>query len=326
MNTPQVHVMAPIIEHLKKEHEVIMSARDFSETFELLRLYNIDFIPYGGHAGGSWIKKRLYAIKMFFELNKLIDDFDVNISMGSYTSPFISRLRGKPCIVLTDNEYSIAVSGIMSRVYTHYILPKCLENRVSSRVKKKAHFFNGFKENIYIHDHSFNDTIIRKIIPFQKYIILRCDNTKGHYVPKGTENLIPEIIQKAEKNGLNIVLVPRYPEEKQYADGKKNVFVLSKPVNGLDLLYYSDGVATGAGTFAREAALMGIPAVQFYPGENASVDKELIKQKKMYYTRNSIEIINYLLNTKRKKINIEQSFGARESVIEILESIINRKE
>ena len=41
------------------------------------------------------------------------------------------------------------------------------------------------------------------------------------------------------------------------------IFVPEGPLNGLDVCY-SDAVLTGAGTFAREAAILGTPAISFF--------------------------------------------------------------
>ena len=42
-NTPHVHFFAPIIEHFAKKHEIIVTARDFSETIPLLQSYGIKY-------------------------------------------------------------------------------------------------------------------------------------------------------------------------------------------------------------------------------------------------------------------------------------------
>ena len=54
---------------------------------------------------------------------------------------------------------------------------------------------------------------------------------------------------------------------------------------------------TGAGTFAREAALLGVPAVSFFPrNEFLTVDVVLQEQGKEFKSRSAKEIREYVLS------------------------------
>ena len=65
-------------------------------------------------------------------------------------------------------------------------------------------------------------------------------------------------------------------------------------------MFFSEAVLTGAGTFAREAACLGIPSFSFYSGKSLlAVDKELIRQGKMYFSRQVPELISKLRVSKR---------------------------
>jgi len=59
-----------------------------------------------------------------------------------------------------------------------------------------------------------------------------------------------------------VVNVPRYPD--QIIDGVVN---LTKAVDHLQLAYFSAGVVTGGATMATEAALLGVPALSYFPGD-----------------------------------------------------------
>jgi predicted glycosyltransferase len=65
----------------------------------------------------------------------------------------------------------------------------------------------------------------------------------------------------------------------------------------LDAVYFSKGVLTGAGTFAREAAALGVPAVSCFAGSKLlSVDVSLINEKRLFYTRDPQSAVDYILN------------------------------
>jgi predicted glycosyltransferase len=84
---------------------------------------------------------------------------------------------------------------------------------------------------------------------------------------------------------------------------------------------------TGAGTFAREAALLGVPAVSFFPrNEFLTVDVILQEQGKEFKSRNPQEIKNYVNNAKRSKVSLERSKIVLQEVLDIFDSIINEVE
>ena len=100
-----------------------------------------------------------------------------------------------------------------------------------------------------------------------------------------------------------------------------------KALNGLDLCWYSDAVLTGSGTFAREAACMGTPAVSFFPGKRLlSVDQELINEGKIFHSRDVDEIMEYISSQpkKNKKPNLEQSKKVKKEVVDITKEIIEK--
>jgi uncharacterized protein len=86
-----------------------------------------------------------------------------------------------------------------------------------------------------------------------------------------------------------------YPETEK-------ISILKEPINGLDLINFSNVVLTGSGTMAREAACMGKTAVSFYPSnELLSVDAQLIKEGKIFHSREPKEIVEYVIANFGKK-------------------------
>ena len=80
------------------------------------------------------------------------------------------------------------------------------------------------------------------------------------------------------------------------AEGYPNIWYPAGPLNGLDVCYYTKAMLTGAGTFAREAALLGVAAVSFFPrNEFLTVDVVLQEQGKEFKSRDPQEIREYVL-------------------------------
>ena len=116
------------------------------------------------------------------------------------------------------------------------------------------------------------------------------------------------IKRKLSEKGFNILYLPRYKMDYDYVKPSSNIFIPDEPLNGLDVCYYSDAVLTGAGTFSREAALMGVPAISFFAGAKfLSVDKKMFNDEKIFFSRNVDEILTFLLNTKKNILEFDNS-------------------
>ena len=106
-NTPHVNVLMPIYRHWKAEgHELIITARDFSETIPLLRKNGIEPLVLGSHHGKSRVRKTFGLLRRYWQLLTRVPKFDVAFSLGgSYTAP-IAWLRGKKSITFSDNDFT----------------------------------------------------------------------------------------------------------------------------------------------------------------------------------------------------------------------------
>ena len=114
------------------------------------------------------------------------------------------------------------------------------------------------------------------------------------------QSIVPELVDVLIKKGHNILFLPRYKDDQKYVSKHKKIFVPEGPLNGLDVCYYSDAVLTGAGTFAREAAILGTPAISFFAGKKLlSVDASMIQSKMMHHSRNVNEIMSILESSRK---------------------------
>lgn len=323
-NTPHVVVLMPIIRYLEKEHELIITARDFSETIPLLKQKGIQPLIYGSYKGKNRIKKifGLFGrmVVLFFKVPK----FDCALSLGGNYTSAIAFLRRKKSIVFSDNDISFKYFSY--RFGKYFIFPKYFDYRkiqTKYRIKEsQIYSFDGFKEDIYIADFVPDSTFMAQL-PFKDYIVIRPENLKASYVPKNSRTIVPELFKRFETH--NILFLPRYEEEKKYAEGYTNVWYPEHPLSGLDVCYNAKAVLTGAGTFAREAALMGVPSVSFFPGESfLSVDIELQKKGLEYKSRNADEIFQYVKDAKREECSLEKSVKVQKEVFNIINTILSK--
>ena len=123
---------------------------------------------------------------------------------------------------------------------------------------------------------------------------------------------------------MNILFLPRYEEEKKYAKGYSNIFIPNGPLNGLDVCFYTKAMLTGAGTFASEAALLGTPAVSFFPGkEFLTVDKIMQEKGWEFKSKDPNQIYNYVISTKKVSLQ-NRSKLVQQEVLTIIQNIVNQ--
>jgi predicted glycosyltransferase len=322
-NTPHVHFFAPIIEHLKKEHEIMVTARDFSETLPLLKSYGINYTLIGNHKGKSKVKKVLGLITRIISMIKDIPEFDVSFGIGGQNTTPVCAVRRKPAVVFTDNDTSYKWHSY--KLGTYFVFPTYFnfENVMKKFGVKREQIllYDGFKEDIYMASYSPNPSFLDQL-PFKEFITIRPENLKANYVPKDAITIVPKLFEVFKDQ--NILFLPRYVEEREYANGFSNIFIPDGVLPGKDVCFYTKAMLTGAGTFAREAALLGTPAVSFFPGkEFLTVDKIMQEKGWQFKSRDPNEIKEFLKTATKESSRLEQSKVVLDDLLSKLEYIIN---
>jgi uncharacterized protein len=322
-NPPHVNLYLPILRHLETSNKVICTARHFVETKSLLLQNNIPVKIIGEHGGKSKIGKVLAFVERDIKLLFSVPRFDISIS-SNYEAPQVSWLRGKTSIVFDDND--ISPNWLYSKFADYVICPEAIDRKamISMGIKpEKLITYAGYKEDIYIAGFHPDPEFPAKI-PFKNFVTVRPENLSASYVPKDSKSIVPDLIEKLTKKGFNIIYLPRYKSDNTFVHKQDNIFIPESPLNGLDVCYYSSAILTGAGTFSREASLMGTPAVSFFAGNNfLSVDKELFSEKKIFYSRKVDEIIDFLMQSKKQPADFKRSASVQTEVFKIVDQILN---
>lgn len=321
-NTPHVNVLMPIIRHLEKNHELFFSARDFSETLPLLKQNGITPIVYGKYKGKSRVKKAMGMLGRMWTMLFKLPKFDIALSLGGNYTSAIAFLRGKKSIVFSDNDISFKFFSYA--VGSYFIFPyyfKYQKVQKKYRIKdSQIKTFNGFKEDIYIAEFEPDPDFLDQL-PFRDFITIRPENLKASYVPKDSTTIVPQLFEVFKDK--NILFLPRYEEEKKLAKGYSNVWYPNGPLSGLDVCYYTQAMLTGVGTFAREAALLGVPAVSFFPGPVfLSVDEAMQELGIEFKSRDPKAIREYVNTASRTEASTERSRKVQLEVFDIIDGII----
>lgn len=322
-NSHEPAFFKPFINKLQENYTIYVTALKYAEVVDLLNKHHIKNTPLGKHYNRNLSKKLFGYLSREFQLYFKVPQFDFSMHHMSPYCTHVTQLRRREDLCFTDNDIAGIVNKISYKYVSNLITPTAIpiESLIQQGAKEENIYqYNGFKEDVYVADFKPDPHFLENL-PFDDFITIRPESLQAVYVPKGTKSIVPDLIKVFNKENINILFLPRYPEDKKYSTNS-NVFIPESPLNGLDICWYSSAVLTGAGTFTREAACMGIPAVSFYPGKFLAVDKKMIEEKKIFHSRDVNEIVNNVLNSKKRKINLEKSKTVQKEVFNIVETII----
>lgn len=324
-NVPHVHFFKPIISYLSQNNICQFSLREFAETKALFeKMIGAPYYATGSHKGGNKIKKLIGLTERTIILDKNVGEFDIAIGVGNTSTGIVAHKRKKPSISFDDNDCS--ANWLYSPFTDLAFWPDCIPFETLKRQgfkKVKTYQYHGYKEDIYLADYEPNPAFLSSL-PFKEYVVVRPENLKASYVC-GSQSIVPHLLEKLKDSGINVLFLPRYESDKTLASNYDNVYVPDSAINGLDACYYAYAVLTGAGTMAREAACLGVPAISFYAGKQLlKVDQTLIEQKKMFFSRDVSAIMNWMNHSERNSVDLQRCKNVQNEVLENIDLFIER--
>jgi predicted glycosyltransferase len=311
-----------------KNNEIYVTVRPNVGTINILDKLYVPYTIVGSGIVENRIKKMYGFILRGLELAVSIPKFDISISHLSGHCIYASKIRRKKTITFADNDINLFHNKIIFPFVDYLITPNAIpkETLIAQKAKPQTIFqYNGFKEDIYIADYE-TDVNFLENIPFKDFVTIRPEALRAAYVSKNAKTIVPQLLSEFVKENVNILYLPRYPEDTAYAKGYDNVYIPPEPLNGLDVCFYSKAVLTGSGTFAREAACMGTPAVSFFPEKLLAVDQKMVNDSWMFHSRDPEEIVKYVMNSKKREVDLSRSKKVQMEVFDILKCILEEIE
>lgn len=304
-NLPHVLIFRYLIDKLSKEYDVIVTARDHAFTCELLDRFQIPHIKVGRYPGKHVIKKIVGTLWRAFQLfvKMMFKHPSLAVCHGSRSLVIAAWVLRVPVITMFDYEY---VHGRLFEWFSRAILiPQAVKAKHPFSENDKYIAYPGFKEMLYLPFFQPDEDFPERIgLDRQKInVILRPPASTAHYHNPLAEQLFDEILSiLTKKDDIRAILIPRLKDQVEIYIKKEfpNISILDKPVNGLDLIYYSDLVIGGGGTMNREAALMGVPVYSIFQGERGVLDAELERQGRLTFIQSHEDIA--LIRWKKKKL------------------------
>jgi uncharacterized protein len=284
-NSPHVATFEPVVERLRSQGAtVLLTAREHAQTVGLARRAFGDVLVVGGESPPGRLSKGLSIAGRAWALWQVAraERPDVALSHGSYAQVVAARAARVPAVTMMDYEHQPAnhVSfRLARRVVVPDVFPAGALRRFGAPPDKVVRY-EGLKEELYIGRFTPSDEVAAELgLDLERaVVVLRPPPEGALYHRLGNERFERLLAQAADRDDLQVVLLPRTREQATRYEGRSGVIVPARPVDGRTLLAHADAMIGAGGTMNREAALLGTPTYTMFAGRLAAVDRELIRR------------------------------------------------
>lgn len=292
-NSPHVPFFRAITkEFIRREHEVVVTARDFAETVSLAKSAGFHAEVIGGHGGGKLSGKAGNLVQRAMALARWARgrSIDLAVSHNSYSQILAARVLSLRTVTLMDYEHQPA-NHLAFRFASRIIVPRSFPDGALTRygaVPAKVRRYSGLKEDVYLagfQPHSqFKSQLAQMGIARDDILVtVRPPASEALYHRFENELFEHLLIQLSATPNTKVILLPRSEAQRTFYGNRSgpNFIVAVIPLDGANLIAHSDLVVSGGGTMNREAAALGVPAVSIYAGEWAAIDEALLKEGRL---------------------------------------------
>jgi predicted glycosyltransferase len=315
-NSPHVPFFVPIIVELERAGcEVILTARDFAQTRELVDLAGLNARFVGGENGSSKFRKAFGLFSRSLRLAWMMKSRGISLAVGHGSRGLLLAAKILRIPTLTLYDYEGASVSLFNRLSNYVMTPEAIPFATLERLglsNNKHLTYPGLKENVYVSGFKPNEKITRELgLDISRIIItIRPPSSTAHYRSEESFRLYEGIMQLlVAREDVQIILVPRDKGRAGGTDLREvgNLIIPNAAVDGLNLLYHSDLVISGGGTMNRESAALGVPTATIFKGPTGAVDQWLIDEGKMISINRVDEIIPML----HKRIQLDSAHSSK---------------
>jgi predicted glycosyltransferase len=285
-NPPQVQYLLPLRPAFEKlGAEVVVTARDYGNTFELLEQAAVPFSPIGTSYGAAKWRK---AAGLAGRTRQLVRHLrrtgrpDASVS-ASRAAAVAGRLLRHPSFVIIDYEHVFLGVQRLTRSYVLY--PDVIEAsafRDKGIRDRELLPFRGLKEDLsFAHMNTESEDAHYLPIADDRLVrvLVRPAAEESHYYREESGYMTLDLLERlAGEDRAVVVFSPRYPRQAEYLERfewRNKPLVLDRAVPFVSLLKAVDVVVSSGGTMLREAAYLGVPAYSTFQGDVGAVDRHL---------------------------------------------------
>jgi predicted glycosyltransferase len=289
-NSPHVSIFRPLIRILEERgHEVVVTARRYAQTLELLDLHGIAHHVVGpAHGGAGRIGKaralagRMRALRGFAKEHA----FDVALTHGSHELALTARSLGVPSTTAFDYEYAWLQHQLGCRAATRVVVPDAIPldrlARFGARPPKLLRY-EGLKEEYYLADFEPVAEPVQGLDSERVLVVVRTPPEVSLYHRHGNPLFARVLARLGRDESVQAVVLPRTDEQRAAirALALPSLLVPEHAVDAQSLIARADVVVSAGGTMNREAVALGVPVYTTFAGRLGAVDEKLIRDGRL---------------------------------------------
>lgn len=315
-NPPQVQYLAPFVDAFaRRGFDVLVTARDYGITLDLLRARELDHLVVGREFGASRAQKILgtagRAVRLTLAANRRPrPSFLLSTSRSGAMAAWMMRV---PSFMILDYEHAELSS--FRAFGTTIIHPQAIDATVfhaKGFPARRLIAFDGIKEDI-----TFAGRDLAAVVPHDlglprdglAVVLVRPPSETSHYFDRASRDLTRAVLGRlAAHPSVRVVFSPRRDEQVEQLRAYAWInepLVLDRPVEFAALLKAVDCVLCAGGTMLREAAYLGIPAISIFRGQSGAVDQFLERHGAVRFIDRAEQLdgIDWWLDCRRPLIN-----------------------
>ncbi|MGZ8782619.1 MAG: DUF354 domain-containing protein [Gaiellaceae bacterium] len=298
-NSPHVPFFRPLLRLLEADgHDVVVTAREYAQTLELLELHGIAHDVVGPRHGGAGalgkaraLGARLPALRRFAKPRR----FDLALAHGSHELTLAARSLGIPSATAHDYEYATLQHQLGLRAATRVVFPDAVPPERLARFgvrPPKLVQYPGLEEEYYLAGFEPDRAALDGIDPGRVLVVARTPPDVSLYHRHGNP-LFADVLERLGRDeSVHAVVLPRTEEQRAAirALGRPSLHVPDHAVDALSLVALADLVVSAGGTMNREAVALGVPAYTTFAGRIGAVDAALIRDGRLRPLTSPLEL------------------------------------
>ena len=291
--TAPAHVLVfrPIVERLREGgHDVMLTARDYAQTVQLLELHGLEAEVFGRHGGASRARKLRALLSRGWRARRYAarGGFDLAVAHGSNDLAVAAASLRIPAVNTFDYEFAVQQHHVGCRLARRVMVPDripAVRLRRYGAEPPKLVQYAGLKEEYYLSDFEPDREIMKRlgIDEDRVTVVIRPPPDVSLYHRKSNK-LFPQVLQYVGRHdGAHAVVLPRTEEQREYIRllGLPSIVVPDRAVDAQSLIARADLVVSAGGTMNREAVALGTPVYTTYGGRLGGVDEALIREGRL---------------------------------------------
>jgi uncharacterized protein len=291
--TAPAHVLVfrPIVERLRERgHDVELTARDYSQTVELLHMHGLHATVFGRHGGASRVEKALALAGRTRAMRRFGRGrgFELALAHGSNDLALAAAILRIPAANTFDYEFAVQQHNVGCRLARRVMVPDRIPAERLTRYgvgPDKLVQYPGLKEEYYLADFEPDERTLEALgVDRGRVVVVFRPPPDVALYHRKSNPLFPQVLDRlGAEPGVHAIVIPRTEAQREYVRNLDlpSVIVPDGAVDAQSLIALADLVISAGGTMNREAVALGTPVYTTYGGRLGGVDEALIREGRL---------------------------------------------